>query len=153
MPTTSSHNNMELVLPPAHEAYYGGVAGQAHNETAFHYILNIERRRAERAEQSVSLVLVRRVNPGRSVKIDAAAAAGIFSALGESVREADLIGWYRQDIVAGAVLIQPPGPPHDIRHLLTSRVTDALREKMPKGRTGFRVLAVSLRDRRQVVAR
>jgi hypothetical protein len=145
MPTTSSHHDTEHSSLPAHEVHYGGAAGQAHNEAAFRFFLNIERRRAARAAQSVLLVLVRRrVAAGWSGEIDSATAAGIFSALGDSVREADFIGWYRQDSVAGAVLIQQAAPPSDIRRLVTSRVTAALRAGRLEGKMGFRVSAISL---------
>jgi hypothetical protein len=136
---------MEYPSLPAHEVHYGGAAGQAYNETAFHYFLSIDRKRAACAAQSVLLVLVRRrAGAGSSVGIDSATAAGIFSALGESVRETDLIGWYRQNSVAGAVLIQPPAPPSDIRQLVAGRVTEALRAGSLEGKMDFRVRAVSL---------
>jgi hypothetical protein len=128
----------------AHQNYYGGLVGYAHHESAFHYILDIERRRAARMAQLVLLVLVRRASPGRLTKIDAAAATAVFSALGNSVREADLIGWYRQDLVAGAALIQPPVASQGVRQLVASRVREALRGR-PLAGMGFRVFAVSLR--------
>ena len=111
---------MQAVIPkrsiesesvPAYTAFHAGVAGLAHNEAAFHHFLSIERRRAERGAQSVLLVLVRmRVRMGRSARLEPAMATAVFSALGASVRDADFIGWFREDRVAAAVLTHHPAP-------------------------------------------
>lgn len=95
------------------------------------------------------LVLVKPVRLGQPARIDADTAREIFSALGESVREADFIGWFRQHRVAGAVLIQPPGSPDGIREIVTTRMINALRGKQRNRRVRFRVFAVSLKGKRK----
>ena len=145
---------MQAVIPkrsiesesvPAYTAFHAGVAGLAHNEAAFHHFLSIERRRAERGAQSVLLVLVSmRVRMGRSARLEPAMATAVFSALGASVRDADFIGWYREDRVAAAVLTHHPAPPDEICPRVTGRVIGALRQQALSGHMPFRVWALPL---------
>jgi hypothetical protein len=86
--------------------------GQAYNEEAFRHFLAIERKRAERASRSFLLVLVSlRRQPGMSITFTPELASRLFSGLALCVREIDFIGWYREERVAGAVLIQGIGTP------------------------------------------
>jgi hypothetical protein len=130
---------------PAYTAYFSGVAGQAHNEAAFRHFLSIERRRADRAAHSVLLVLISMpASPERTARFGPSTAAVVFSALGQCVREADFVGWYREDRVAAAVLTHQPAPADDIRTRVTARVVSALRTQPSGADMTFRVRAFSL---------
>ena len=85
---------------------------QAYNEAAFRYFLAVERVRTERSKRFLYLVLITiRQTTGRAAKIPDATAGAIFRGLGTSVREVDLVGWFREGHVAAAVLAQGPKPP------------------------------------------
>ena len=77
-----------------------GRSGQAYDETAFRHFLARERLRS-RAGGPVIVVLVELTS---AVALDRAVVARLFSALSSSVRETDIVGWYRRDRVAGVVL-------------------------------------------------
>jgi hypothetical protein len=81
--------------------------GQAYNEEAFRYFLDIERKRAARAHRSVVLLLPDlRQLPAGAAPIDPFLAAKLFSGLWLCLRETDVVGWFREDRIAGAVLTQ-----------------------------------------------
>src|SRR5712691_4298803 len=105
-----------------------GRLGQAYNEEAFRYFLEIERKRAARLGRPCLLLLVGlkgQAKPG--VRIAPVTAAKLFSSLWLSLRETDVIGWYREDRVAAAVLNQlEDGPQSDVSDLIRQRVTGAL---------------------------
>jgi hypothetical protein len=112
---------------------FEGRLNQAYNEEAFRYFLAIERKRAERSRRSFFLLLVSlRKVPGMSGRIPPVVAARIFSGLWLCVREVDFIGWFREDLVAGAVLTQgaqssTPG----VASRLGQRITDTLCRSVP----------------------
>jgi hypothetical protein len=103
-----------------------GRLGQAYNEEAFRYFLEIERKRAARARRPVLLLLLElKEQPGAS--IDPMLAAKLFSGLWLCLRETDVIGWYREDRVAGAVLTQlEGGPQSNVSGLVRQRAMGAL---------------------------
>ena len=105
-----------------------GRLGQAYNEEAFRYFLEIERKRAARARRPVLLLLMDlKEQPAIGARIDPMLAAKLFSGLWLCLRETDVIGWYREDRVAGAVLNQlEEGPLSDVSSLIRQRVTGAL---------------------------
>lgn len=79
----------------------------AYDEAAFRHLLALERRRAENAARPLLLVLVSFTRaPESGVRMASGTAAGVFAGLRHAVREVDLVGWYRQDRVAAAALIQ-----------------------------------------------
>jgi hypothetical protein len=128
----------------AHTSYDGGAAGRAYNEAAFRHFLDIERKRAEHPAYSVLLVLVsRRLSPGRNATLHHADASALFSALGASVREADFVGWYRENRVAAAVLTYPSSTAPNVIGRVTGRVIRALETHALDYRS-IRVRAVSL---------
>lgn len=102
--------------------------GQAYNEEAFRHFLAIERKRAERASRSFLLLLVSlRKQPGMGVAFTPEVASRLFSGLALCVREVDFIGWYREERVAGAVLIQGIGTTgQDASRRIGERVIDIL---------------------------
>ena len=93
----------------------------------------MERARAERANYRLRLLLATlEPVPGRPIQIPRASAARLFDGLRLSLRDTDIMGWYRQDHVAGAVLSAPadapgwetPGP-------VEQRVGEGLRRRLP----------------------
>jgi hypothetical protein len=117
----------------AHRRSYGvaldGRFGQAYNEQAFRYFLQIERKRAARAGRPVLLLLLDlRAAPAR-VRIDPALAAKLFDGLWRCLRETDVVGWCREDRVVGAVLTQVDGEVSpEVTAVIRQRVGHALRE-------------------------
>ena len=93
----------------------------------------MERKRAARARHSFLLLLVSvEKRSGTRGRIRPVIAAGIFSGLRLSVREVDLIGWFREERVAGAVLTQGGDPlPPDVRRRIIERLTQTLCRHLP----------------------
>ena len=84
-----------------------GRLGYAYNEQAFRYLLAIEQKCSERSGCPFLLLLVDlKEESGIGVRIDPMVATKLFSALGLCLRETDVVGWYREERVAGAVLIE-----------------------------------------------
>jgi hypothetical protein len=106
--------------------------GQAYNEEAFRYFLEIERKRSELSDHPFLLLLIDlKKDGGMSLQIDDVAAK-LFSALSLCLRETDFIGWYRESRVAGAVLTQHAGTgTNDLPDVVGRRIGGALREGLP----------------------
>jgi hypothetical protein len=101
-----------------------GRFGQAYNEDAFRYFLEIERKRAARARRPVLLLLLDvRERPAAGPRIDPAQAARLFSVLWLCLRESDVVGWFREDRTVGAVLTQ-------VGDGLRPEMTRAIRERI-----------------------
>jgi hypothetical protein len=107
--------------------------GAEYDEETFLYFLAIERARAERSNRRLRLLLATlEPIPGKPIAIARASAAKLFEGLRLSLRDTDIMGWYEQDRVAGAVLSAPvddagwetSGPIED-------RVGDGLRRRLP----------------------
>jgi hypothetical protein len=127
----------------AHTSYSGGAAGRAYNEAAFRHFLDIERKRAEHPAYSVLLVMVsRRMSPGCNATLQHAEASALFSALGASVREADFVGWYRENRVAAAVLTYPSSTAANVIARITGRVVRELEAHPTHDYRSIRVRAV-----------
>jgi hypothetical protein len=108
-----------------------GETGNAYNEAAFRYFLALERKRAERAVRPLLLLLLKvRNQPAKRTGLAPTVSAGIFSALATCIREVDFSGWYREGVVAAAV-IAPNGPTSDaVRRHLSARVVRALQQRL-----------------------
>lgn len=122
---------------PSYSGFASGAAGQAYNQTAFRHFLAIERRRAERVGRPVLLVLVGLRAKQADRRLADATAAAIFRGLGETVREVDFVGWFREGLVAGAVLT-PGGTTaaEATRVVVAERVMRALRAHLPPSLVG-----------------
>jgi hypothetical protein len=85
-----------------------GAASQVCSEEAFHALLEIEQRRAERSGRPIVVLLVDlRDRASRPIRLDRPdTARQLFAAMVGCLRETDVIGWYRQGRVAGAVLTE-----------------------------------------------
>ena len=110
-----------------------GRLGQAYNEEAFRYFLASERKRSERSGCSFLLLLVDlKEQEGLSARIDSVVASNLFSNLWLCLRETDLVGWYREERVAGAVLTEiGDGRQTEVSPLIGQRVTEGLYERLP----------------------
>lgn len=137
---------MSLESIPAHSGFPGGPFGQAYNEAAFRYFLDVDRRRVQRCERSILLVLVSvREQPGRSAPLTNELASQLFAGLAASVREVDFVGWHRQGHVVGAVLPQAVNASDELRNLIADRVLTSLRKTLPADRAAdLRVRVVVL---------
>lgn len=110
-----------------------GRLGQAYNEEAFRYFLALERKRCEGSGRPFLLLLVDlKEPPGAAARIDRTVASKLFSGLWLCLRETDIVGWYREDHVAGAVLTGlDDGPRRDVARLVGQRVSEALGKRLP----------------------
>jgi len=103
--------------------------GDAYNEEAFQYFLEIERKRSELSNRPFLLMLV---DFSKHPRIDAVTGEKLFSVLSLSLRETDFIGWYREGRVAGAVLTQHgEADGDDLSEVVRARIEAALRQRLP----------------------
>ena len=107
--------------------------GHAYNEEAFRYLLGLQQKRAERSEQPFLLVLIDFAGEsGSVVRIDPVLARKLFKGLCNALRETDLIGWYREEHIAGAVLGAPGGQSWaEVSTIVTQRIDRILSESLP----------------------
>lgn len=122
-----SESKLALDSIPGHTPFKSGAAGRACNEAAFRHFLRIEQQRAARSGHCLLLVLVGvRARSGRHALLGAEAATAVFSALGESVREVDFVGWFREGRVAAAALVQRATPSVEVKQQVTGRIMTSL---------------------------
>ena len=125
--------------------------GQAYNQEAFRYFVAVERRASERSPRPVLLLLVGlRRRSGMSARVDPAIAAQLFSALWQCLRETDVVGWFREGRVAGALLTQLAGSPGVAGSRIQEKVRAALGRTLPPevaGRLRIRVCHLPPRPR------
>jgi hypothetical protein len=126
-----------------------GTTGNVHDEAAFRHFLDLERRRAALVDRPCMLLFVslRRDSLGsrETTSIPRALSASLFAALEESVREVDLVGWYRQGRIAAVLLTQAVDAPGSVRSVVTERVKQNLSRRLPEiaARLRVRVLRLS----------
>ena len=127
--------------------------GAEYNEETFLYFLAIERARAERSNRRLPLLLAT-LEPvgGKPVPIPPANAARLFEGLRLALRDTDIMGWYRQDHVVGAVLgAHADEPEGETSDLIERRVGAGLRERLPANiARGLRVRVTQQGPRRIV---
>ena len=107
--------------------------GQACNEEAFRHFLAIERKRSRRSGRPFLLLLVGLKKRRRfASRVDAAVAAKLFACLWLSLRESDVVGWFREGRVAGALLAHPgEAAVTNIADLVCGKVRRSLQESLP----------------------
>ena len=104
----------------------------AYNEEAFRYLLRLERRRAERSRRPFLLILVDLQNEPEGDYTPPPDADRLFASLCRILRDSDVVGWYREERIAGAVLTGEGDPSWiDVAARITGRVTDALARALP----------------------
>ena len=105
----------------------------AYNEEAFCFLLDIERRRFEAsAEPFVLLLIDHRDRRRTGTGIAGALGARVFTSLTRSLRDTDVIGWYRQGRIVGAVLTHlGDAPVVDVSRQMADRVSRAFVTDLP----------------------
>jgi hypothetical protein len=131
------------------------LAGDAtvYNEEAVRYLLDIERKRFEASLQPFVLVLVDLARQaGHGERMPGAVASRIFATLTCTLRDTDMIGWYREDRVIGAVLTHlGDAPVANITRPMSARITRALGGDLP-GEIGRLVKVRLYRPRARMIA-
>ena len=122
-----------------------------YDEEAFLYFLAIEQVRARRLNHRLRLLLATfEPRPGRPVALPRAQSSRLFEGLRLSLRDTDIVGWYRQDRVVGAMLSEradTPGP--ETSGVVEQRVREGLARRLPAKIAGsVRVRVVELGPRR-----
>ena len=137
---------MTLDLIPAHTGFRNATFGQAYNEAAFKYFLDVDRRRVRRSDRSILLVLVSvREHAGRNAQLTDEVAEQLFAGLAASVREVDFVGWHQHGRVVGAVLPQAVSASAELRNVIAHRVLTSLKKSLPDNRAAnLRVRVVLL---------
>jgi hypothetical protein len=106
--------------------------GESYNEQAFHHFLSIERKRSEASTRPFLLLLVEfDKHLDLPVPVGHGVASRLFAALAESLRDTDVIGWYREERIAGAVLTDLGDAPQAIMPTITQRVRALLQRGLP----------------------
>jgi hypothetical protein len=107
-------------------------AGIEYDEETFLHLLAIERARAGRASRKLRLLLAT-LEPelGRPVSIPPTSAARLFEGLRRLLRDTDIIGWYRQGQVAGAVLGADDTSATEGAGSIEHRVAEGVRKRLP----------------------
>ena len=106
----------------------------AYNEEAFHFLLGVERKRFEHSNKPFVLMLIElEGRSGQPGPIDPADGARVFAGLEHSLRDTDVIGWYSEGHIAGAVLTHlGDASIADVSRLMAERVTRTLRDDLPE---------------------
>jgi hypothetical protein len=130
-----------------------GQLGKAYTEQAFRHLLEVERARAGRSERELRLVLVtvRNGQPGTVERLRPSVASRIFEGLWLTVREMDLVGWFRDGRVAGAVLAERAAGDAATSAAIQRRVGEVLVQKLPPqvaSRLRVRIVNVAPRSTR-----
>jgi hypothetical protein len=110
-----------------------GRLSKPYGEQLFHWFLSIEHRRCERSSRPL-LLLLADLTPrgGVASRIDPMIAQTLLDSLRSSLRQTDIVGWYRQDRVAGALLAESRnGPGVDVSKAVRQRVIDGLQARLP----------------------
>src|SRR5262245_3842050 len=83
----------------------GSEINRPYNQPAFRYFLNVERKRADRTRRSLLLVVIRaRKHLRARPQLALAMGRAVLRLLSTCVRGVDLVGWYRDGLVAAALL-------------------------------------------------
>jgi hypothetical protein len=108
-------------------------SGSEYDEETFRYFLGIEQARAARANHPLRLLLATlETSPGQTVPFTKAGASRLFDALRLALRDTDVMGWYRQSHVAGAVLTVPVvSRGAELSEHLERRIGEEVRRRMP----------------------
>ena len=108
---------------------------QAYNEAAFSYFLELERKRSERSNRPFMLLLADfGEKSSADPRMEPMVASSVLTLLGGCLRDTDVVGWYVDKQIAGAVLTERTTG-HDDRavRIVRDRVTRALSKRLPKG--------------------
>ncbi|MGE3841565.1 MAG: hypothetical protein AB7I50_08255 [Vicinamibacterales bacterium] len=108
------------------------IPGQEYSEHVFLYFVDVERARAHRDTRSLRLLLATFEPVGQPIQMESTHSRLLFRGLKQSLRDTDVVGWYRQDLVAGVVLTQrADAPEHDVSQGVLRRVVPLLDQHLP----------------------
>jgi hypothetical protein len=112
--------------------------GAEYDEETFLHLLAMEQARAGRSSQRVRLLLATlEPVPGKPVEIPPPVAVRLFEGLRSLLRDTDIMGWYRQSHVAGAVLSSVADrADYETSGLIQQRVSEGLRRRLPSKPAG-----------------
>ena len=103
------------------------------NEDAFKRVIAIERKRTERSKSPFVLMLLEVTNPQNEERSKKALEA-ITGALITSCRDTDLVGWYKEQAIIGAMFTGLAGnDKNSILSAILSRVSETLRNELTFG--------------------
>jgi hypothetical protein len=120
----SDHNPCDLARDLDH--------GSAYNQQAFRYFLGHERRRSELSNRPFLLLLVDLQQSYADGRIEPAIAGRLFAGLFDCLRDTDVIGWYHEGRVAGAVLTHvEDASSQDVSAEIRQRVRALLSNQLP----------------------
>jgi len=142
MASTARHQQLlpiEPALPILDDADYGSCdlardlgLDTAYNQEAFRYFLANERKRSELSQRPFLLLLVDLQQSHLLGHIEPPVATKLFAGLAQCLRDTDVIGWYHEGRVAGAVLTHVEGATSiDVAGEVRGRVTALLRDVLP----------------------
>jgi hypothetical protein len=98
--------------------------GGAYNEEAFCFLLGIERKRFEASAEPFVLMLIDHRNRRAGSGISGEVGAQVLASLTRALRDTDVVGWYRQGRVIGAVLTHlGDAPVVDVSRQMADRIT------------------------------
>ena len=101
------------------------------NEDVFKRMIAIERKRTERTKEPFLLMLLELGNNRNTGKIEKAL-EGVMSAMRSCTRETDILGWYKDQTVAGAIFTGLSiDDKNAILSAILSKVNTALRRELP----------------------
>lgn len=123
-------SNVGALLAYASSLWRRGPAPYAPD--VFRHFLAVERKRAEQSKRPVLVALVSMDSEVEPNRMSPLVGARVLAGLAQTVREVDFIGWYRQDYVAGAVLVQGTAPA-DVAVAVEQRVRRAVCGHLPAG--------------------
>lgn len=135
------------MLPDSTPGYAGIRGARAYNEAAFRRFLAADRARAARLQRCLFLVFVTiQHRPGCAALLSNHVAASVFRALDATVREVDFTGWFREQRVAAALLVQGPQPPeYSATAQIAARISSAVEMRLSKSQArGLRIRVVRL---------
>lgn len=133
----------------------GGRTGSAYDEETFLHLLALEQARAGRSNRRLRLLLVT-IEPvaGKPAEIPVDGAMRLFEGLKVLLRDTDIMGWYRQSRVAGAVLSATSDEAdQETTALIEQRVRDGLLKKLPANAAGGLRVRVTQHGPRRVPGR
>jgi hypothetical protein len=103
-----------------------------YNQEAFRYFLAHERKRSELSNRPFLLLLLDLQQTQTTGRIDPPTATKVFEGLTGCLRDTDVIGWYHEGRVAGAVLTHvEDASSTDVSGEIRSRVAVTLRTMLP----------------------
>jgi lipopolysaccharide/colanic/teichoic acid biosynthesis glycosyltransferase len=99
------------------------------DETAFHRLISLERKRSERSQRPFVLLLI---DTGRSEKgqMSPRVIDDLLSSLQGATRETDVTGWYAESVIVGVMFTEIDTDQNRVLSTILTRVGAALRERL-----------------------